>query len=238
MAAHSTEPKTGPGRGANTVIVMAESPLLDRIAAQDGAVWLLVIVAALFPTELGTSHVADSTVASIVAALLAAAAATLVVLAARERAETLLVTAALCTAGAATIHFAVTQTHFDEWWGFGIFFFASGWVQLLWAALAVRVRSRPLLAIGLAGNAFVVGLWVVTRTVGVPFGPEPGEAESLGWADAIATGFEAVAALCCLVLLVRPLVAARLRVSPFPLGAVAAALTVIGLLEAVSGHGH
>ena len=43
-----------------------------------------------------------------------------------------------------------------------------------------------------------------TRTVGLPFGPEPGEAESLGWSDAIATAFEVVAALCCLAVLVRP----------------------------------
>src|SRR6187399_1099359 len=74
MAAHCTERKSDSARGANTVTMVAE-PVLDQIADQDGVVWLLVIVAALFPTELGTAHVADSTVATAVAAVLAAVAA-------------------------------------------------------------------------------------------------------------------------------------------------------------------
>jgi hypothetical protein len=220
-------------------MAMAADPLLDRIAAQDGAVWLLVIVAALFPTELGTAHVADSTVASTVAAVLAAAAAALVVLLRRPPAGVVLVTAGLCTAGAAAIHFAVTQQHFDEWWGYGLFFFLSGWVQLLWAALAVRVHSRPLVAVGLAGNAFVVLLWLATRTTGLPFGPDPGAAESLGWADAIATSFELVAALCCLAVLVRPIATLRVHVPPLVLGGATAGLTTLALLTAVGGgHAH
>ena len=212
--------------------------MLDRIAAQDGTVWLLVIVAALFPIELGTSHVGDSTVASAFAAVLAAGAATLVVIARRPPAGVVLVAAALCTSGAAAIHFAVTNAHFNEWWGFGVFFFLAGWVQLLWAAISVRVSSRGLLAIGLVGNASVVLLWLVTRTVGIPFGPDPGEVEALGWADGIATGFEAAAALCCLVLLVRPVAALRVHVPPLLVAAVTATLTTLGLLGAAGGHGH
>ena len=212
--------------------------MLDRLAAQDGTVWLLVIVAALFPIELGTSHVGDSTVASAFAAVLAAGAATLVVIARRPPAGVVLVAAALCTSGAAAIHFAVTNAHFNEWWGFGVFFFLAGWVQLLWAAISVRVSSRGLLAIGLVGNASVVVLWLVTRTVGVPLGPDPGEVEALGWADGIATGFEAAAALCCLVLLVRPVAALRVHVPPLLVAAVTATLTTLGLLSAAGGHGH
>jgi hypothetical protein len=215
-----------------------QEPLLDRIADQDGTVWLLVIVAALFPIELGTSHVGDSDLASAVAAVLAAAAATFVVLARRPPAGVVLLAAGLCTSGAAAIHFAVTNEHFNEWWGYGLFFFFAGWVQLLWAAIAVRVHSRPLLAIGLVGNASVVVLWIVTRTVGLPFGPEPGAAESLGWADGISSAFEAAAALCCLVLLLRPLAALRVHVPPLLVAAVTATLTTLGLLTAAGGHGH
>ena len=219
---------------------MASVPerLLDRIAEQDGSVWVLVIVAALFATEVGTSHVGDSEVASAVGAVLAAGAATFVVLARRPPAGVVLIAAALCTAGAAVIHFAVTQSHFDEWWGFGVFFFVAGWVQLLWAAVAVRVYSRALVAVGLVGNATVVVLWLVTRTVGLPFGPEPGSAEALGWSDGIASGFELVAALCCLVVLVRPVGVLRLHAPPTLVGAATASLTTIGLLAAAGGHGH
>ncbi len=217
---------------------MVAEPVLDQIADQDGVVWLLVIVAALFPTELGTAHVADSTVATAVAAVLAAVAAALVVLVRRPPVSIVLVIGALCTAGAAAIHFAVTQQHFEEWWGFGIFFFVAGWVQLLWAAVAVRVSSRRLLLIGFVGNLGVVVLWVLSRTVGLPFGPEPGEVESVGLSDLVATGFEVVGATCCLALLLVPIESLRLRLSPLLSGGVVAAVTTLALLEAASGHGH
>jgi hypothetical protein len=213
--------------------------LLDRIAEQNGAVWLLVIVAALFPTELGSAHVGDSAVASAVAAVLAAGAAALVVLARRPPAGVVLVAAGLSTAGAAAVHFAVTQEHVREWWGYGAFFFVSAWAQLLWAALVVRVHSRGLVTVGLVGNAAVVVLWVVTRTVGLPFGPEPGDAEVVGRADVIATALEVVAALCCLAVLVRPLGVLRIHVPPLLVAAATASLTTVALLAAAGGeHGH
>jgi len=173
-----------------------------------------------------------------VAAVLAAGAAASVVLVRRPPAGAVLVTAGLCTAGAAAIHFAVTQEHVDEWWGYGVFFFLSGWLQLLWAAVAVRVSSRALLAVGLAGNALVAAIWVASRTTGLPFGPEAGEAEALSWADTIASSFEAVAALCCLALLVRPVAVLRLRVPPTLVAGATAALTTLALLTAVGGHSH
>ena len=135
-----------------------QEPLLDRIAAQDGAVWLLVIVAALFPIELGTSHVGESDLASTVAAVLAAAAATFVVLAKRPPAGVVLLAAGLCTSGAAAIHFAVTNEHFNEWWGYGVFFFLAGWVQLLWATIAVRVHVPPLLVAAVTATLTTLGL--------------------------------------------------------------------------------
>ena len=207
------------------------------IDTQTAGLWLLVIAAALASTEVGTAQVADSPVASAIGAVIAAGVSAAAVLAWRPPAGTLLTASALCTAGAAAIHFAVTDRHFDEWWGFGLFFLASGWVQLLWATATVRIRSRRLVALGLAGNTVAILLWLVTRTVGLPFGPQPGEAEALGWADAIATAFELVAALCCLVLLVRPFALSR-RIPPLLLGAGTAALTVLALLAVTSGAHH
>ena len=209
----------------------------SSIDTETAGLWLLVIAAALAATEVGTAHVADSSVASAIVAVIAAGASAAVVLAWRPAAGTLLTVSALCTAGAAATHFAVTDQHFHEWWGFGLFFLASAWVQLLWAAAAVRVPSPRLVALGLVGNAAVVVIWLVTRTVGLPFGPEPGETEALGWPDAITTSFESIAALCCLVLLIRPL-AFRRRIPPLLLGAATAALTVIALLEVTSGGHH
>src|SRR5919204_5338320 len=51
---------------------------------------------------------------------------------AATRVHLLVVIAALLSAGAAAIHFAVIQDHFEEWWGYGVFFVASGIAQLAW----------------------------------------------------------------------------------------------------------
>ena len=210
----------------------------ESIDTRTAGLWLLVIAAALFATEVGTEHVADSSLASAIGAVVAACASAGAVIAWRPPASLALTSAALCTAGAAAIHFAVTDQHFEEWWGFGLFFLASAWVQLLWATVVVRGRSTQLVAIGLAGNAAVVAIWIMSRTVGLPFGPEPGEAEALGWADAISTGFEITAVLGCIVVLARPVWEHRFRASPLLVAAATSALTVVALLQATSGGHH
>ena len=85
--------------------------------------------------------------------------------------------AAVASAAAAGIHFAVTPEHFREWWGFGAFFVVVATAQLAWAAFPAKAW------IGIAGNALLVALWVVSRTRGVPFGPEPGTPEAVGPLD-------------------------------------------------------
>ena len=210
----------------------------DPVSSQSAAVWMLVLAAAILPTELGSGHAAASDVATVLGAALAAVAASAVVLAWRPRASVVIVTAALCTAGAAAIHFAVTNEHFREWWGFGLFFLCAAWAQLVWAAAVVRVRSHPLLVVGLVGNLGVVLLWLVTRTAGLPFGPDPGEVEAFGWADGISSAFEVWAACCCAFVLARPVVAARVRIAPLLVALPTATLTAVGVADAVSGHAH
>jgi hypothetical protein len=92
--------------------------------------------------------------------------------------------------GAAAIHFAVIPEHFEEYWLFGVFFAGLGWYQALWAVLYV-LRPAPLLGLtALLVNAGTVALWVWTRTVGLPIGPEAGELEPAGALDLAATAFE------------------------------------------------
>jgi hypothetical protein len=52
--------------------------------------------------------------------------------------------------------------------------------------------SRVLLAAGALGNAAIVVLWLVTRTIGIPLGPAAGSVESVGGLDILASGFEIV----------------------------------------------
>jgi hypothetical protein len=120
-----------------------------------------------------------------------------------DASDALRLTVALASAGAATIHFAVIAQHLEEYWLFGAFFIGVAVLQLAWA-LAVLFRPSPAVyVLGLLGNAAVAATWVVSRMTGLPLGPESGEPEPVGFADAIATAFEVLIAAGALLLLIR-----------------------------------
>ena len=87
--------------------------------------------------------------------------------------------AAIASAGAGLIHFAVMGAHWLDWIWSGLFFALIAVFQLMWAFLAWSRSRAPLLALGIAGNAGSAALWVATRTVGLPFGPHAGIPESV-----------------------------------------------------------
>ena len=100
--------------------------------------------------------------------------------------------AALFMAGAAAVHLGVTGAHFAQWWVYGVFFLLVAAAQLGWASAAWLRLDRRVVLLGAAGNLVLIVLWLLTRTVGVPVGPQAGVPEPFGAADAIAAGFEAV----------------------------------------------
>jgi hypothetical protein len=113
--------------------------------------------------------------------------------------------AALCSAAAAAIHFGVTSEHFHEWWLYGAFFLVLAAYQLWWAAIAWQAPSRREVAAGAAVNTGVLALWWLTRTSGLPFGPDAGHAEPFGTADVLCSLLEAaVVAVAVLVLVGSP----------------------------------
>src|SRR5262252_7914208 len=88
--------------------------------------------------------------------------------------------AALFTLAAGLIHLAVAPEHLREYVAFGIFFIAVGSAQIV---LAVELASRPTRRLALlvaASSTMLIGLWSVSRTVGLPVGPHPGEPEDIG----------------------------------------------------------
>jgi hypothetical protein len=151
----------------------------------------VAIVAAATATALGMQMDVGSTAARIAAAA-AVAAFTVAVVPLAQRRHLCLVTYLVASAatGAAAIHYAVAVEHFDEWWGFGLFFVASAVAQLVWAMVVVESRSRLVIWLGVIGNAAIVVLWIITRTVGTLVGPEPATPEPIGLADSVATVFE------------------------------------------------
>jgi hypothetical protein len=204
------------------------APSVPRPSA--GAV---AIVAAAAATALGMGMDVGSTAAQIAAATAVAAVTLAVVpLAARRRLSLVTYSVASAAAGAAAIHYAVVAEHFDEWWGFGLFFVSSAVAQLVWAVVVVASRSRLVIWFGVVGNAAIVVLWIVTRTFGTLVGPEPTTPEPIALADSVATTFEVaiVVAGTWLAWSVRKRLALSSRLAWLVSG-VTLALTSVGLLS-------
>jgi hypothetical protein len=98
--------------------------------------------------------------------------------------------AAAFSAGAAIIHLAVVPEHAEECFPAGIFFAVLALFQLAWAVVVLRLPSRAVLIGGLIANLATIGIWIWSRTLGLPVGVEPGVAEPVGYPDVIATVFE------------------------------------------------
>ena len=110
---------------------------------------------------------------------------------------------AVTSLATAAIHFAVMGEHFREYAAFGVFFSLVAWFQALWALGIVVSPTRPLLTVGLVVNAAVVVIWIVSRTAGLPIGPEPGTAEPAAFLDVLSTMLEIGIVVATATLLVR-----------------------------------
>lgn len=108
--------------------------------------------------SLGTTRVMTPTIAAFSRPALGAA---------------LLPIAVVSSTAAAGVHGAVGPAHFHELLHFGVFFAATALAQISWSILMVLNPTRRLLVIGVAGNAALLSLWLITRSVGLPFGLMP-----------------------------------------------------------------
>jgi hypothetical protein len=116
---------------------------------------------------------------------------------------------AALSVGAAAIHFAVVFEHFAEYTLYGVFFLVISWAQVIWPAVLLWRPSRLWLWLGIAGNAVVIVVYVASRTVGLPFGPDLHNAESVGALDVVSCVLEFGLIVGCAVLLWRPSLADR-----------------------------
>ena len=97
--------------------------------------------------------------------------------------------------GAGMIHVAAAVDHLNHYWLHGVFFAVLAAGQLaLSVGLYRSTRTHPLV-IAIVTSLAVVMLWVLTRTSGLPVGPEPWHAEPVGPLDAVATADELLLAL-------------------------------------------
>src|SRR5690242_26110 len=103
---------------------------------------------------------------------------------------------------AGLVHGGLGPEHFAEWWGYGLFFVVAASAQvvlglaLLLDAFEGEGLQRATCVAGIAGNAFLILLYVVSRTAGIPFfGPGAGEVEDVALIDVLTVAAEAAIVL-------------------------------------------
>jgi hypothetical protein len=95
--------------------------------------------------------------------------------------------AALMSVAAAVVHASVVPTHLHEYGPFGVLFLIAATLQAGWAWRAWADPGRGVLVGGCALSLVLVAVWVWSRTVGLPIGPERWTPESAGPLDVQAT---------------------------------------------------
>lgn len=97
---------------------------------------------------------------------------------------------------AGLLHGILAPDHLAEWWGYGLFFLLAAVLQGLFGVRLLSHLSavkdapgrifdadgsrRSFYLLGIGGNVAVIALYVVTRTVGIPFfGPAAGTTEAV-----------------------------------------------------------
>ena len=121
-----------------------------------------------------------------------------------QRSPALLNSAALLTLCAASIHFAVAPLHLSEYVPYGVFFVCLGIAQVGLAVTILVAPRRSLFIAASIATIAVIGLWLASRTVGLPIAPVPWRPEAVGLSDVAATTLEAVAVIQFLLLIRRP----------------------------------
>lgn len=151
-----------------------------------------------------------------------------------------LLATAVLTFGAGAVHLAVMPEHLVEYVPFGLFFLVVAVVQIA-VAPTLLVRPSRRLAVGVAlGSVALVGLWLVSRTTGLPVGPEPWRPEEVGVPDVTCVLLEIVGAIVALALAIRGRRPRRRRPVRTPLSAapvvlLATMVAFVGVGTGVSG---
>lgn len=145
-----------------------------------------------------------------------------------DRTLAIRLTLAALSLGAAAVHFAMTPQHASESIVHGVGFVVAGWAQVVVAGLLFARPGRRTLTWAALVQLSLVAVWALSRTYGLPFGPQPWEPEAVGTADLITVAMEVGFVVLAVVAL-----GSRRRL-PIAAGLVAAGLIMGGTTAAIA----
>ena len=138
--------------------------------------------------------------------------------------------------GAAAIHLAVAPAHLSDSTVEGVGFIVAAWLQIACALWIVLRLGRASSATTAVISAALVGIWVVSRTAGLPFGAHSGHAETVGFVDGVAVALEIVTIVLAMSLLVRPHL--RVRAATAGIAVAASLLLTTAAIASPSARNH
>ena len=103
--------------------------------------------------------------------------------------------------GSAVVHAAVVSVQLAEWTAAGWFFIVLAAVELATAGLVLVRPSRGVLLAAAAASIVPLVVWLCSRTIGLPFGPQAGAAQPVGLADSVACALELGTLLAAVVMI-------------------------------------
>src|SRR4051794_27985651 len=95
--------------------------------------------------------------------------------------------AAVLSLEAAVIHVRVAPEHFAEWWGYGAFFVLAAAAELAFVCVLAWRPSGWLVQAGIWGSLATMLMYLISRTGGIPLGPDAGAVESVDGLGVAAT---------------------------------------------------
>ncbi len=159
--------------------------------------------------------------------------------------------AAVLSLTAGAVHFGYAPHHLSEDWAHGWFFLLIAAYQCAFAVLIVARPRRWVWASAIIVNVGIIATWVISRTIGLPLGPEALRSEVFSAPDIVSSVVEGIIILLAIVALAFPAFLQRpsrerisLRFAALAIGTVAVVLGAIMLTPSyteaheTAGHAH
>jgi hypothetical protein len=140
--------------------------------------------------------------------------------------------------GAAAIHLAMAPSHLGESAVEGGGFLVAAWVQLGLAVAVIVRRGRWVLGTIVGTSLALIGVWVLSRTAGLPFGAHRGHPETISLVDGACVALEGIAAVLAGLLLARPVPAVPRSTRVAVAGVLGALLLTSAAIASPSARNH